>query len=286
VPRRPLPIGTWGKIRTEVVKTDAKGKAIGHRARAQYRDHDGHTRQVSAFGKSKAAAENSLRAKLQERAKVSRTGELTAMHRFSQAVEIWETKFEGLIADGRRSPTSLDTYRRHLRNHVLPALGEVRLGEAGAPLIDRVVTAIKQSAGAPTARSCRSVISGVMGLAVRYGAIGSNPVRDVDRIEGQASKEPRALTAEEVFQLRRQLSADVKAVRADLPDLVSFLLGTGVRIGEALAVLWSQVDLETRQVDVTHTIVRVKGEGLIRKVTKSRAGERNLVLPKPGSVDG
>jgi integrase len=119
-----------------------------------------------------------------------------------------------------------------------------------------------------------------MGLAVRYGAIGSNPVRDVDRIEGQASKEPRALTAEEVFQLRRQLSADVKAVRADLPDLVSFLLGTGVRIGEALAVLWSQVDLETRQVEVTHTIVRVKGEGLIRKVTKSRAGERNLVLPK------
>jgi integrase len=33
-------------------------------------------------------------------------------------------------------------------------------------------------------------------------------------------------------------------------------------------------------VDITHTIVRVKGEGLVRKVTKSRAGERALSLPK------
>jgi integrase len=277
MPRRPLPIGAWGKIRTQVVKTDAKGKAISHQAHAQYRD--GRTRQVSAFGKSKTAAENNLREKLQERAKTGNAGQLTAMHKFSHAVDLWETKFKDLVEEGRRSPTSLDTYR-HLRNHVLPALGEVRLGEASTPIIDRVVFAIKRKSGAPTARSCRSVISGVMGLAVRYGAVSANPVREVDRIEGDSSKEPRALTMEEVNLLRKQLSADEKAVRADLADLVTFMLGTGVRIGEALAVLWSQVDLEASRVEITHTIVRVKGEGLIRKVAKSRAGERDLVLPK------
>ena len=149
------------------------------------------------------------------------------MHKFSHAVELWETKFKDLVEEGRRSPTSLDTYRRQLRNHVLPALGEVRLGEASTPVIDRVVSAIKRKAGAPTARRCRSVISGVMGLAVRYGAVSANPVREVDRIEGDASKEPRALTVEEVNLLRKQLSADEKAVRADLPDLVTFMLGTG-----------------------------------------------------------
>jgi hypothetical protein len=127
VARRPLPLGTWGKIRTQVLKTDAKGKAISHRAMANYRDHDGRTRVVSAVGRTKTAAENNLREKLQQRAKASGTGDLTAMHRFSQAAEIWERKFKELVADGRRSPTSLDTYRRH---HVLPAMGEVRLGEA------------------------------------------------------------------------------------------------------------------------------------------------------------
>ena len=110
--------------------------------------------------------------------------------------------------------------------------GEVRIGEANTPVVDRVVSAIKQSAGAPTAKSCRSVISGVMGLAVRFGAVDTNPVREVDRIEGHAKRSPRALTAAEVSLLRKQLAADEKAVRADLPDLITFMLATGVRIRE------------------------------------------------------
>lgn len=66
---------------------------------------------------------------------------------------------------------------------MLPALGEVRLAEATTPLVDEVVAAIKTSVSAAPAKSCRSVISGVLGLAVRYGAITHNPVRDVERIE-------------------------------------------------------------------------------------------------------
>jgi len=57
------------------------------------------------------------------------------------------------------------------------------------------------------------------------------------------------------------------------------MLGTGVRIGESLAILWSQVDLEAGTIEITHTIVRVKGEGLLRKTTKSKAGQRLLHLP-------
>lgn len=64
-----------------------------------------------------------------------------------------------------------------------------------------------------------------------------------------------------------------------MPDLCLFMAGTGVRIGESLAVLWEQVDFDAGCVEVTHTVVRVKGKGLIRKKTKSRAGERLLALP-------
>ena len=132
---------------------------------------------------------------------------------------------------------------------------------------------------ASTAKSCRSVISGVMGLAVRYGAIMANPVREVERIEAKPRREPRALTMAERVELLKQLQADEKARRRDLPDLVFFMLATGVRIGEALAVVWSQVDFEAGTVQITSTLVRVKGEGLLRKGTKSRAGERTLPLP-------
>jgi hypothetical protein len=43
--------------------------------------------------------------------------------------------------------------------------------------------------------------------------------------------------------------------------------------------VWSQVDFDAGTVEVTSTLVRVKGQGLLRKSTKSRAGERTLSLP-------
>lgn len=244
-----------------------------------YRDFDGRTRTVTAYGRSRTLATNKLHERLKERAETGRQGELTAMHRFSAAADLWMEKLRGMVAEGRRSPGSVDTYERQLWNHVLPALGEVRLAEATTPLIDKVVGAIKADVSPATAKSCRSVISGVMGLAVRYGASGHNPVREVERIEAKPSKEPRALTAAERAQLIRQLRDDEKARRKDLPDLVAFMLVTGCRIGEALAVVWSQVVFNLGTVEITHTIVRFKGEGLLRKTGKTGTGESLLQLP-------
>lgn len=118
-----------------------------------------------------------------------------------------------------------------------------------------------------------------MALAVRKGAVFSNPVREVEPIEVRATKIPRALTSAECRLLLTRLRADDVAVRRDLPDLVSFMLATGARIGEVLAVVWSDVDFDEGTVEITSTIVRVKGEGLLRKPTKSAAGLRVLALP-------
>ena len=84
-----------------------------------------------------------------------------------------------------------------------------------------------------------------MSLAVRYGAVPTNPVREVERIESRPKREPRSLTIQERVELLRRLQADEKARRRDLPDLVFFMLATGVRIGEALGARWCQVDFES-----------------------------------------
>lgn len=57
------------------------------------------------------------------------------------------------------------------------------------------------------------------------------------------------------------------------------MLATGVRVGEALAVYWSEVDLTNGLVEVNFTVARVKSKGLIRKSTKTESGERTLQLP-------
>jgi integrase len=274
-----LPIGTWGKISTWVAQADDNGRPVKHKSQAKFRDHDGHVRPVSAYGKTKTAAERALLNKLQDRAKTNQSGELTAMHKISHLIDLWENKFEERIADGKRSPTSLETYRRAIKNHIRPAFAELRIGEATTQRIDTAITKIKNRTGAPTAKTCRAILSGMMKLAVRYGAISVNPVREIETIEAEPKNPPRALTGEEVTLLRKHLAANDYAIRADLPDLVTFMLATGVRIGEALGVLWSQVDLEAGTVEFTHTIARLTGQGLIRKRPKSKAGERLLHLP-------
>jgi integrase len=52
-----------------------------------------------------------------------------------------------------------------------------------------------------------------------------------------------------------RLEADPVAVRRDLPDLTRWFLATGVRIGEAIAVGWENIDLEGRSVQIDHKII-------------------------------
>jgi len=129
------PSAPGGSISTRVERTDAKGKPIRYLSKANFRDHDGHVRDVTAFGRNKSAAERALLKKLQDRAKANQSGELTAMHKINHLLDLWEKRFERLIADGKRSPTSLDTYRRSLKNHVRPALGQLNRPRFSAALI-------------------------------------------------------------------------------------------------------------------------------------------------------
>lgn len=280
--RKPLPLGNWGKIRTYVAARNEKGKATSHRSVAYYRDFDGQVRQLEAIGRTKTQAEDNLLEKLKNRRRANKGVGLDAMDRFSVAAEMWFGKLEEKVRDGKRSPGTVDTYRRQLDNHVLPALGEVRLGELTTPLLDKVIGKIKAEVGPPTAKTCRSVVSGTLGLAARYGAIDHNPIRDVDTIESASKRKARALTDEEREAWFGQLRADRSAVAADLPDLSTFMLATGVRIGESLAVLGHQVNFTANEVEISHQIIRVKNQGLIRIRTKSRAGERVLRVPAWG----
>jgi integrase len=46
-----------------------------------------------------------------------------------------------------------------------------------------------------------------------------------------------------------------------------------VRIGEALGVLWEDLDRDPDEVDYTHQVQRIKGEGLVRVPVKTEVGE-------------
>ena len=117
-------------------------------------------------------------------------------------------------------------------------------------------------------------------LACRYDAIATNPCRDVGRISVKPKRPPTALTIDALKRLHQWLSCDGQSVERDLPDLVLFLMATGLRIGEALAVQWRDLDLDECTVEVRGTVLRLRAGGLIIKSSpKSAAGRRILELP-------
>ena len=86
-----------------------------------------------------------------------------------------------------------------------------------------------------------------MQQAVLHQAVAANPVRDLERIEsakGHKKAPPRGLTAEERRRLLVYVDTHKTAVRAHMPDLIRFALGSGLRIGEICAVRWMDLDLD------------------------------------------
>lgn len=290
--RQRIEIGQWGKIST---KQQPGGR---HRAWARYRDQDGQTRTVQAFGGSGAEAERRLRAALHERSHMV-TADLSPATDIATLGEAWLTELEAV---GEVSPQTLAQYRADVERTICApktGIGGLLLREATTSRVDRFLKSISSKHPAK-ARRIKVVLGGMLGMAARHDAITENPVRETARIKGSA-KTVRALSVDELAVLRRRVqlwesgapidgedSAHVGRPRAKgLLDLVDILLGTGARIGEVLALRWSDVDLSTTPATVTiaGTVVRLKGKvadggGLVRQSRpKTDSGYRTVKLP-------
>lgn len=93
MPRPPLPLGTYGKI-----KTWQEGKTW--LARAQFRDFDGIVRPVKRSGKTKAAAERELRAALADRQMPVKQAEITAQTNVDKVAALWLAEIEQAVDAG------------------------------------------------------------------------------------------------------------------------------------------------------------------------------------------
>ncbi len=205
--------------------------------------------------------------------------EFTLKSTFSEAAEAWLKEFAGSVERGTRSPSTLDEYRYVVIRIVDPGVGSLRLGEVTTPRLDRFVQGVIHDRGYATAKLVRSVLSGICSWLVRRGALTVNPVRDLTPLELDRDRTARALSDAEVRSWLGVLDASEFAQRNDLPELARFMLATGLRLGEAVGVTWADVDLAAGTVVVRRTIIRVKGQGLVAKTTKSRASLRALLLP-------
>lgn len=263
--RAPLPIGTHGQVKY----SGPKGKVV---ALTRFRDFDGVTRRVSAQGTSRAAADSALKEKLKARTHLGGL-ELTRESTVKDLADRW-------LPTLTQSQATQDAYRQKVERYIIPGMGAWRLWEATTGRCEAFLRSLQKSAPAMASQS-RVVLSLMMGLAVRYDILDSNPVREVMMQPGE-KKNVKALTVDEVQDLRRYIAqwASEKAGRGATLDAMDMFLATGLRPGELLALQFSDVDFLAGTIAVTGTVKRDTVNGLHRQAfPKSESGKRVLTLP-------
>jgi integrase len=269
-PRPSIGLNSYGDI--GVAPTGATARGSRYKARARYRDRTGAYSYVARFGQTKREAEQRLKTALDD---LTHSG-----GGITSAATLTELAGQWLAEDRADRPWSTGTrqhYEFATRRYVIPQLGELRIREASTSVCDAALRRVTAEHGPAAAKTTRAVLNGMFNLAARHDLLPVNPMRET-RAVGARSKQARALTAGEVERVTDGLRSDPVAVDFDLPDLVDFMLATGCRIGESLAVRESVIVNDT--IEVNATVVRVRGGGLVvQERPKTAAGWRVLALP-------
>jgi len=275
MPRPRLPVGTHGEIRCYRLPN---GK---HRAITNYRDYDGVLRPVERVGTSETNAKNNLRAALRDRARAVAGEEVTDRTKISAVAAMWLRELD----ESSKALRTKRTYRESWERDLVEAVGELTVRELTVATAERVLRAIRDRAGVGSAKHAKVVLTAIMGMAVRYDAVDSNPLREVgalgaSRKSRKAPKKLTEITWDEYLRLRGFLAASVVGERFDLVDLVDVLAATGARIGELLALDWTRVDTTARTLKLEGTVIREAGVGLfVQRHTKLSAGMRTIKVP-------
>lgn len=258
---------TLGKISTKPHPT----KPTTVVARSTYLDSHNKRRDVTATGKTAAAARRALQAKVNAARDAHQGGDDVLRHdtKVLRAAAVW---LDWKAREDRSANTMRDYsgyVDRCIKGSTLANLTVVEANDVAR--IEAWLTAIADERGETAAKQARKVLSGILGLAERRGAIPASVMRRVKTpgVKPGAPGDRKCADPEcdydcgkRHLDTRRAFTADeasrVQAVadnaKADVGDLAAFLFGTGVRISEALhCTSWADVDLEAKTVRVRGT---------------------------------
>ena len=184
---------------------------------------------------------------------------------FAQVAEAWQEAHWPEIGPGTRS-----TYQACLERAVNEA-GDATLADIGAGEIQAVLLRMAaQGYSARTVKAQKVVYNLIFKHAIIQGLTTFNPVTAVSVPTG-LPKTTREAPEDDVIQ-RIQDGLDLT-----FGLFAFFLLYTGCRKGEALAMQWTDIDFDARQIRVARSIAFDRGRPYV-KAPKTRAGVRQIPL--------
>jgi integrase len=154
----------------------------------------------------------------------------------------WETYISQNL-----KPSTQASHRSNVKAHLLPMFGKLRLSEV-SPLL--IMDFLKQGSAAglkpKSLLNLYVLLQKMLNLAVALELLNSNPIQRVPKPKVERIEKP-ALSPSQVKDIADNMPENLKA-------LVVLLYLTGLRIGEALALKWSDVDFEQSKLYVRRSV--------------------------------
>ena len=165
-------------------------------------------------------------------------------------------------------PSSHQTYRGYIDNHIKPNIGKVPL-EKGR--VDRIESKHQEKGlSAKTVRNIHQIIASAMKLAKEQRLIATDPTEGcaLPKLE---HKEMQTLPVEQLASFLRE------AKESGVFELYYAELATGLRRGELLGLKWEDIDFEHGSLRVKRQIARINGE-IVEAPLKTKNAYRTLPL--------
>jgi integrase len=178
---------------------------------------------------------------------------------------------------GRRT---YHNYKLQIRRHISPTFGRLKLSNLTATHIQALYAArLREGLKPSSVRYIHAVLHRALEQAVRFHLIPFNPAARVD---------PPKIRQEEITPLDAKQARTFLGAASKTGDKFECLYGlsltVGLRMGEALGLKWSDIDLEAKTLRVNRQLQRMRRDGeasggLVFSEPKN-ASRRTLDLPQ------
>ena len=234
----------------------------------------------SVLGKTQAEVKEKLRKALEE------TRELDIVRSDDYTVGEWVQTWFELYSKPNVRPSTAAYYRRFIDCHVIPYIGHIKLNKLTARDIQKlyndlkdhgrvreVLKAKKPGLSSSYVRGLHMMLHNCFERARKERLIMRNPTEDciIPKIE---KKEMKILRQEDIGAYLKAADA-----RGMLP--MFFLeLTSGLRKGELVALLWSDLDIEHKTLSVSKQAVRAEGGAIKVSRPKTATSVRKISIPQ------
>jgi len=176
------------------------------------------------------------------------------------------------------SPLTQQRYEALVRLYVIPNIGSLPLQKLRPQHLQSLYAGLGRSGGADgralsprTVAHVHGLLSRALGHAQMWATITTNPAKAV--------RPPPVPHAEVQILNEHQIGRLLNATEGrEIRPLVAFLLGTGARRAEALALRWRDLDLDRGVVTIKGSLEQLRADQLRVKEPKTRAGRRSIAL--------